>query len=181
MPYPCRPCVEGKYQCNACQVWKGPSEFGSSGVTKNGLLSQCKICTQKRRAKRIQPTYQERMARHPEHWLRDALRSRFRAAYKRALKAGLQFDIDRERLESRFISQEGLCHYTGLPMTYAPGQGHTWAAVSLDRVDNSKGYTKDNTVLCCYWANTAKNNHDLTWVEMICRAFLSHFPDKENP
>ena len=31
--------------------------------------------------------------------------------------------------------------------------------IGLDRIDNSKGHTKDNTVPCCYECNCARNNN----------------------
>lgn len=38
--------------------------------------------------------------------------------------------------------------------------------IGLDRIDNSKGHTKDNTVPCCYECNCARNNN-FTYDEML--------------
>lgn len=45
------------------------------------------------------------------------------------------------------------CFYCGVQIT--------GAGTKLDRVDNSKGYTNENTVGCCRQCNVAKNNYSL--------------------
>jgi len=60
--------------------------------------------------------------------------------------------------------QKGLCYYTGWPMTHhhlrivnSTHDSRNATNVSLDRLANEKGYTLNNTVLCCAFANRAKS------------------------
>lgn len=61
------------------------------------------------------------------------------------------------------INGTSVCDYTidelleviAKPCVYC---GHT-SRIGLDRIDNSKGHTKDNTVPCCYECNCARNNN----------------------
>ena len=57
--------------------------------------------------------------------------------------------------EFKRIVRRKRCHYTGETLTR--GDKHARNAFTLDRVDSSKGYTKDNTVPCANWVNTLKN------------------------
>jgi len=51
------------------------------------------------------------------------------------------------------------CYYTGVTLWKGkPREGYEpmFNALTLDRVDNSKGYTKENTVVCCHGWNQLK-------------------------
>ena len=50
--------------------------------------------------------------------------------------------------------QGGLCCYTGIQMTTQAAMPNS---VSVERVDNSIGYTRDNTVLVCNGVNSMKS------------------------
>lgn len=67
--------------------------------------------------------------------------------------------INVEFMYNLWKSQNGICYYSGLKMQM-PKQGcqRTMYTASIDRLDNSKGYTKDNVVWCCWFYNHAKNN-----------------------
>ena len=52
-------------------------------------------------------------------------------------------------------SQEGRCAITDLPMTHRYNDPK---AVSIDRINSSKGHVRDNIQLVCQWVNRAKNN-----------------------
>lgn len=61
-------------------------------------------------------------------------------------KKGLENNIDREWLAR--IILEGRCEYCG-----------DTRRLGLDRIDNSKGHTMDNVVVCCYDCNVARGNN----------------------
>jgi len=88
----------------------------------------------------------------PGRYLSAALeRAKFRAA-----KAGRPYELSMEWLQERLAVQQWLCHYTGRRMTTISGEGRLPENLSIDRVDNAGGYTKDNVVLCCVDVNIAK-------------------------
>lgn len=63
-------------------------------------------------------------------------------------------------INEMFEKQNGLCYWFKIPLvpsnkTKFPQQP------SLDRLDQTKGYTKDNVVLCCYSANIGRNENNL--------------------
>jgi hypothetical protein len=75
--------------------------------------------------------------------------------------------ITLEDLEEIWNKQNGLCAYTKLPLVLVT---HTnprkdvpkWNLASVDRIDSSKGYEKDNIQFVSVTINYAKNNmsHD---------------------
>jgi len=46
-----------------------------------------------------------------------------------------------------------ICHYTGKPLTLEANHFNT---ISIERLDSSKGYTKENVVFCCETINRMK-------------------------
>lgn len=71
-------------------------------------------------------------------------RSLFNAARRRSTDRNYEFTIDLEWIETRISA--GKCEITGLPFsleTRVSGHRNPYAP-SLDRRDNSKGYTKEN-------------------------------------
>lgn len=80
-----------------------------------------------------------------------------------------------EWLQERLASQEWLCHYTGRRMTTISGEGRLPENLSIDRVDNAGGYTKDNVVLCCVDINIAKQWYPISHlIEIANMATLWH-------
>jgi hypothetical protein len=65
-------------------------------------------------------------------------------AQKGRVSAG-EHKINISHLEELWKKQGGKCHYSGIPMNY---DKHEWR-VSLERLDNDKGYIDGNIVLCC--------------------------------
>jgi hypothetical protein len=54
-------------------------------------------------------------------------------------------EIDVDFLNELWEKQKGLCFYSNIPMNYNKAE---WR-VSIERLDNSKGYIPENVVLCC--------------------------------
>jgi len=83
---------------------------------------------------------------------------------REAIKNNIQFDLDGKYLLLMFKKQKGKCFYTEYEIDWKVGKGFKRNALSLDRIDNDKGYVKGNIVLCTKKANTIKS--DMTLNEM---------------
>jgi len=86
---------------------------------------------------------------------------------RRASDKGIEFDLDKEWVDSHVYS--GLCEVTGLPFIY---NGHSPFTPSIDRIDSSKGYTKDNCRIVCKLYNFAKNIFSDDDVMLLSRALV---------
>lgn len=56
------------------------------------------------------------------------------------------FSITLDIILDKILEQKGRCYYSGIPLVFK--RKSDWM-MSLERLDNSKGYTKENTVLVC--------------------------------
>lgn len=93
----------------------------------------------------------------------------------RALKKGFEFDLDYLDLEDLYNRQQGKCFYTGLQMSLEKTSRHNNSmALSVDRVDPSLGYTRENVVLCLNCINAMKNNMDFSQFKAIADSLASH-------
>lgn len=64
-----------------------------------------------------------------------------------AKQRNLEFDIDAKFLWELYLEQDGKCALSGTEIVFRFKEGHTQRTcqtASLDRIDSSKGYTKDN-------------------------------------
>lgn len=77
----------------------------------------------------------------------------------RALVKGLEVSISANDLRERYKETKGFCPITLVPFTFAENDSTDW---SVDRVDNSRGYCRDNIVIVSVVANQAKSNLDLS-------------------
>lgn len=166
--------------CRSCGLEKSVEEFHPrKGMNKAGepyRVSKCKPCYRNYLNSRNYPL-RERMRR----WQADA---REKPAHRgitilssikhRAKTKGLDFDLDIE-----FIS-EGIrngCPKTGLPFHLEQVEGgratkHPMAP-SVDRIDSTKGYTKDNCQVVSTFYNLAKNG----WDEEVILDLMSRVTD----
>lgn len=81
-----------------------------------------------------------------------------------ANQRGIPFSLTSNCLKELYEQQNGLCYYTSIPMQLnttsnweVTGQAY-FDILSVDRIDSSKGYEKNNIVLCCTGINKAKGN-----------------------
>ena len=124
--------------CRECGE-SDPAHFGA----KKAVCKPCDNATSQAR-------YHERRERNPVGlWASTVLRS----ARKRAKKRGLEFSLTAKWLFKRYT---GVCEVTGVPMI--PNSGPY--APSLDRIDSSGGYTRENTRIGCYGFNVLRSNRD---------------------
>lgn len=71
------------------------------------------------------------------------------------------FDVDLPYLKKLWEKQNGLCAITNMKMTLPQSTYVKHLSVysaSVDRIDSTKGYIKDNIQFVCYCINLAKNS-----------------------
>lgn len=80
---------------------------------------------------------------------------------------GLAFNLTLEHIWSVYVEQDGKCALSGQPIGWAEvGQIHT---VSIDRIDSSKGYLKDNVQLLHKDVNFMKQQFDNEYFIEVCK------------
>jgi hypothetical protein len=55
-----------------------------------------------------------------------------------------------------YIIQDKKCKITNLDLTCEKGKGLVPTAITIDRIDSSKGYVRGNIQILSYWANMSK-------------------------
>lgn len=84
----------------------------------------------------------------------------------RAKDKGWDHDIDKDHVRFLLLQSGKRCPYSGEKFVFEKGHPNMF---SLDRVDSSKGYTKDNVVVTSVWANKAKNDLPLEKFLEFCK------------
>lgn len=74
-----------------------------------------------------------------------------------------------------YDKQEGKCAITGrkLSMGRVASKGYEPDLLSVDRIDSTKGYTRDNVQFVTWQANVAKNRHTQKELLEFCRAVIA--------
>lgn len=79
----------------------------------------------------------------------------------------LEVNIDIDYINFLFDKQNGKCFWFGVELKPSNIKKHPQQP-SLDRLDNSLGYIKNNVVLTCYSANIGRNENDKdTWIDFL--------------
>lgn len=91
---------------------------------------------------------------HPVRYL-------LRQAKHRAKSKGLEFNVEFED-----IVIPDVCPVFGIPLFFSPGR-RTANSYSLDRWDNTKGYTKENTRVISWKANQYKGDLSIDEVKNL--------------
>ena len=152
-------------QCNKCGQIKDNSEFYET--QRGNKCKQCFLETTRdyKRKRRLDPDFKkqesikqkERRIRLWENTLLNDSKNR----------KGVEHNLTVEDIKELFIKQNGLCYWFKVPLIPSNIKKHPQQP-SLDRLDNTKGYTKDNVVLTCYSANIGRNENDLeTWLDFL--------------
>ena len=97
----------------------------------------------------------------------------FKRVMRGAALRNMTFDLRIEDLWEQFQSQNGLCALTGLPIEF-PKHTTDRGEASLDRIDNDRGYFRDNIQWVHKHVNRMKMDHsDARFVE-LCRLVVKH-------
>jgi hypothetical protein len=157
--------VNGRRPCSTCgEILSADSEHFYQ--KKDGSLSsECRTCF-RQRSSRNQKT------RHYAGGKDYHMSYIARGVRQRARKSGVEGDIDAEFLKVLLKEQGRLCAISGIPLTFIKGQGHIPTNASVDRIDSTKGYTKDNVQLVAHQVNVMKLNLSIAQLIDWCRLVL---------
>lgn len=96
----------------------------------------------------------------------------YREAKRRSEERGLEWD-----LELCEVMVPDVCPVLGIPLFFTVGRT-TDNTPTLDRVDNTKGYTRDNVVVISYRANRIKNDSTLDELVAVTVYVAEHLTPK---
>jgi len=128
--------------CSECNTWNPLTDFNATSKSWDGLTTRCRLCAS---------IYNKGM--YEKYNKVDSMEAVFTVYQKGAKYTGRQFDLSLTDFKRMWEQQNGLCWYSGIPMTTTVKDPNK---VSIDRVDSSKGYTLENTVLCTKRVNLMK-------------------------
>ncbi len=156
--------METQKICTKCGELKSINDFY---ITQRG--NRCKECLLK-----VTRNYKRKKRTDPEHRKKEGEKQkerRIRLWQNTLLHDSKHRKVDHtlsvDDINKMFEQQNGLCYWFKIPLIPSNKPKHPQQP-SLDRLDRTKGYTKDNVVLCCYSANIGRNENDLeTWVEFL--------------
>jgi dUTP pyrophosphatase len=84
-----------------------------------------------------------------------------------AAQRNIDFDLKSKELENLYNKQNGLCYYTGIPLSLVSTKAWKqkrqadFDVLSVDRIDSNKGYFIKNIVLCCSAIDKMKGTSSL--------------------
>lgn len=152
--------AEGKIirqECQICHQILPASAFHKNKWHIHGIVGECKTCCCERSRKKYK---------------RDRIEDMVKQMRRRAMGKNIPFDISAEDVREMYKQQEGRCFYTGVPFGDI---GHD-TTMSIDRVNNQRGYTRDNIVLCCIWVNVMKADYPLEEFLSRIKAIANRIP-----
>jgi hypothetical protein len=173
--------------CTKCGADKPLSEYRADRRAKDGKHSSCKACARAAAKKRYDTDEEFRKALRrrdstPSYktQIRKAGQRRYstlegrttvllNSARRRASAKGLAFDLDAEWVIERLKHLR--CEATGCDLSLAtvPGMKANPFGPSLDRNDNTGGYTKDNVQVVAWFYNMLKADYPQGVVDRILR------------
>jgi hypothetical protein len=160
--------VDNLRECSKCHEIKERTEFFKHSQRSDGLHSWCKSCCKKGNKESLRKKYSNFEGR---------ITTFLRTCKASAEKRGQEFSLTRNDLIEMWETQEGICAYTGIEMTTQPA---TSVSVSVERVNNNIGYTKDNTILVCNAVNRMKSNFSGEEFFSFCKAVVDWLGDENN-
>lgn len=140
-------------ECSKCGEDKASKHFRIRDDNKNPTRRPfCVTCEKQDRAAAYQRTRDKRIKRSLAYKEQNVQRKILGDARASAKRKGLVFDLT---IEDIVIPSH--CKYLETPLKLELGKGLVWSNPSIDRIDSSKGYTKDNIQIISRKANTMKN------------------------
>lgn len=157
--------------CSQCKEEKLPAEFSLNNAAKDGLQYKCRTCDVKYQAQRRDAnkdkfaTYSREYQRGRRQNFNYRLQMLINASKQRAKLNDREHDIDVEDIKAIY-PVDGCCPIFGIKLEFN-GAGFRDSSPSIDRIDSTKGYTRDNIQVISWKANRIKGAASLQDLEMM--------------
>lgn len=164
-------------KCSHCKAIKLMDFFYTDGKLVNGdpkYNSWCKDCIKEKMASYHKRTWGKEKLHRVAFLRTKNVKSYLIYLLGKAKRRRICF-VSIDDLLQKWESQNGKCALTGWDMTFILGKGKVSSNISIDRIDPSKDYTKDNIQLVCTCVNIAKmemtqNN----FIDMCYKIVINH-------
>lgn len=182
--------------CSVCNETKDKSEFYIVGKTKKGVdrfNPKCKTCVLEynRRKYNENESYRKKRKESAKALMEDPIKKamaiersinfyksvsgRAKTLYKGAKRRASvydEFDVSVEWIEKKL--ERGYCELTRLPFDFLPHPKYAKNpySPSIDRIDSTKGYTKENVRIVLWQVNLMRGEMTDEEVELICKKFI---------
>lgn len=182
--------------CSKCNTTKSIHDFAIDKTHKDGHRSICKKCIsqymmsyakhhsdeisnkrksryqtnrenelQKNKENRIKNGWKWEIKRRENH-RKNPINMMIMAAKRRAKSKNMEFN-----LSPQDFTLPEKCPVLGIPLHVSDTGNACDNSPTLDRIDNSKGYIKDNVVIVSFRANTIKNVASVEELEKVCNFY----------
>ena len=160
-------------KCSKCKINKNVKEFYLRPERKKGkgIRSICKSCDSKRKS--IYYATEEGFMKKLFASINDR-----KVSTRRHIGHSVDF-TQKEFFEiwKEYKKQYGMfCFYTGIPINFIKSPEHIRGnQVSVDRIDNSKGYSRNNIIFCSSKANFMKASVTID----MCRKIVALYEERQ--
>lgn len=160
--------IDGNIQCCRCRQWKSLDSFHSNPSSPTLVSTTCRLCKSETLGKRATNSLRIGLGQVVK-----AHRSLHASRSKRRKELAIDSCVSLELVLGMWNDQHGRCAVTGRPMTHIYGQGRNiMTNASIDRIDNSRGYERDNIRLVCKAVNYMKHSMSDGELADWCQAIL---------
>lgn len=189
---------EGFKRCLECEEMKPLSEYWANNRWPNGYNPRCKTCNKEkfkvdspdrkmgRPYARLDYDREYRSREHVKERETNARRERVARSPRIIMQITLRHGLKRrptdnpatiDDLMRKFEEQGGKCAISGVTLTWAQGKVLP-TSISLDRIDQDKGYSADNLRLVCQAVNAFRGRmSDDDMLQMAIAIVANMAPD----
>ena len=157
--------------CKVCKSFLPLFSFTKNSASKDGLQFACSTCDnlrqQKRRVekkKEIQEYGKQYRIKHTDD-MDFRLQGLLNASRARAKEKNREHTLTKQDLFDLF-PKDGRCPIFGFNLEWN-GKGFRETSPSIDRIDSTKGYTKDNVQIISWKANRIKGYASIEELEIL--------------
>lgn len=157
--------------CKCCGTEKPLEAFSVNRAAKDGLQRHCRECDKKRQRAEYQAKIEEKRAygrqynrskKDNHEWRLNQL---LQASRERARAKDREHDICLEDLIEAY-PEDGKCPVYGFPLEWGTNNQRE-SSPSIDRIDSTRGYTKDNIQIISWKANRIKGYASIEDLEIL--------------